>query len=304
MAGMLWRVRGTLPDRPGTLAGLASAFGEAGANILALQVFPGVENVTDELVVRAQDGTDAGAIEAIVIGAGAIDVVVQPCTEAALCDQPTRFVQAARAVAARPASFPDVVAKLFDAEPEPTDRSAQASATFLVGDVQVAIHRTAPFTDAEVARGQAIAALVSDVMEREHATTAAMVSSSSRRMGSGSTPEYVVLGDSVTAYIDDAVVGTAVLSAVATTSDGATQRTADLSVDPAWQRRGIGTRLLLDIARLAHSAGADEILLATRADNQAVLPMVLAAGLRGRIKMAGEHLTVRIAVHELRPLAR
>ncbi len=32
------------------------------------------------------------------------------------------------------------------------------------------------------------------------------------------------------------------------------------------------------------------------------MPMVLAAGMRGRIRMAGETLTVRIAVHELRPL--
>jgi hypothetical protein len=31
-----------------------------------------------------------------------------------------------------------------------------------------------------------------------------------------------------------------------------------------------------------------------------VLPMVLSAGLRGRIRMAGETVTVRIAVNELR----
>jgi hypothetical protein len=43
-------------------------------------------------------------------------------------------------------------------------------------------------------------------------------------------------------------------------------------------------------------------VLCTRADNQAVLPMVLAAGLRGRIRMAADVLTVRIAVRELRRL--
>ena len=75
-----------------------------------------------------------------------------------------------------------------------------------------------------------------------------------------------------------------------------------LRVDPAWQRRGIGTRLLVDAARLADSLGATEIVLTTRADNQAVLPMVLAAGLRGRIRMAADTLTVRVPVRSLRPL--
>ena len=79
-------------------------------------------------------------------------------------------------------------------------------------------------------------------------------------------------------------------------------RPVTLRVDPAWQRRGIGTRLLVDAARLAHGLGADEIVLTTRADNQAVLPMVLAAGLRGRIRMAADVLTVRVAVRELKPL--
>ena len=79
-------------------------------------------------------------------------------------------------------------------------------------------------------------------------------------------------------------------------------RPVTLRVDPAWQRRGIGTRLLVDAARLANARGAAEIVLTTRADNQAVLPMVLAAGLRGRIRMAADVLTVRMPVHELKPL--
>ena len=75
-----------------------------------------------------------------------------------------------------------------------------------------------------------------------------------------------------------------------------------LGVDPAWQRRGIGSRLLVDVARLALAKGADEIVLTTRSDNPAVLPMVLAAGLRGRIRMAGDQLTVRIPLRDLKPL--
>ena len=43
-------------------------------------------------------------------------------------------------------------------------------------------------------------------------------------------------------------------------------------------------------------------MLTTRSDNQAVLPMVLAAGLRGRIRMAADTLTVRVPVRDLKPL--
>ena len=50
-------------------------------------------------------------------------------------------------------------------------------------------------------------------------------------------------------------------------------------MDPVWQRRGIGARLLVEVARLANVLDADEIVLTTRAGNQAVLPMVLAAGM-------------------------
>ena len=52
------------------------------------------------------------------------------------------------------------------------------------------------------------------------------------------------------------------------------------------------------------SSGADELVLVTESDNAAVLPMVLGAGLRGRIRMAGGELTVRVPVRDLRPLPR
>ena len=53
-----------------------------------------------------------------------------------------------------------------------------------------------------------------------------------------------------------------------------------------------------------NNADANEIVLTTRAGNQAVLPMVLAAGMRGRIRMAADVLTVRLPVRDLRPLSR
>lgn len=303
---MLWRVRLTLPDRPGALAALAQRCGEAGVNILGLQIFPGIEDVTDEVVLRTPDGWTGAEIDALVVGSGGSDVVAQQCTEAALTDQPTRYVQAARSILARPMSFPEVVARLFDAEadPDPASDVVHDVMAMQVGDVQVQVHRTAPFTATEHARGAAIADLVNDVLQRSRESATVVSNASQRRLGSGATPEYVASQDTVAAYIDGAVVGQAVVAEATHNDDGDVVRPVDLRVDPAWQRRGIGTRLLLDAARLAHALGADEILLTTRADNQAALPMVLAAGLRGRIRMAADVLTVRVPVRDLKPLGR
>jgi hypothetical protein len=44
------------------------------------------------------------------------------------------------------------------------------------------------------------------------------------------------------------------------------------------------------------------VVLSARADNRAVLPLVLGAGLRGRIRMASDTLTVRVPVRDLTPL--
>jgi ribosomal protein S18 acetylase RimI-like enzyme len=279
-------VRTTLPDRPGALAALAAACGDAGVNILGLQIFPGVESVTDELVLRTPEDWGETEIGELLARSGAHSVSAAPCTEAALTDQPTRYVQAARSILARPSSFPEVVARLFDAE---AGAGEQDVMELTVGEVRVQVSRTAPFTATEHARGAAMADLVSDVLARDHAVPVP----AGRRVGGGATPEYVADGDSVSATVDGVSVGLAVVGA-----DGE----VTLRVDPAWQRRGIGTRLLVEVARLANGLGVDEIVLITAADNQAVLPMVMAAGMRGRIRMAGDRLSVRIGVRELKPL--
>ena len=278
---------------------LAATCGEAGVNILGLQIFPGLESVTDELVLSTPDDWTAADITDLVGRSGGLSVSAGPCTEAALTDQPTRYVQAARTILAQPASFPEVVARLFDAESDP-GAGADGSLDVLemtVGDVQVQVRRSAPFTATEHARGSAMADLVSDVLERTRES--AMSPSMGRRVGGGATPDYVADGDSVSAMIDGQAVGLAVVRPAAEEPD---VRPVTLRVDPAWQRRGIGTRLLVDAARLANALGATEIVLTTRSDNQAVLPMVMAAGLRGRIRMASDTLTVRVPVRDLKPL--
>lgn len=291
---MLWRVRITMPDQPGALAALARACGDAGVNILGVQVFPGVDGVTDELVIAVPDDWTRIEIAELMEVAGAQHLGGNPCGEGALADQPTRFVQAARTVVAQPARFPEIVAALFDAEPE-ADRAVGPIDTMelVVGDVVMQIYRRAPFTPTERARGAAMADLVNDVIADRRANWASLAPG--RRLGVGASPDYVVSSHAVQAEVDGTVVARAVL---AEKPEPGVRRLA-LEVDPAWRRRGIGSRLLVEAARLAARLGDDELLMITRADNQAVLPMVLGSGLRGRIRLAGDALSVRVPLRDL-----
>jgi ribosomal protein S18 acetylase RimI-like enzyme len=291
---MLWRARLRLPDRPGALATLASECGVAGVNILGLQVFPGIDAVTDELVLEVPPGWGGADIADLVERAGAESVVSHPCTEAALVDQPARYVAAARTILAHPARFPEVVARLFDAEAEPLEDGVDHDSMELtVGDVSVQVHRRAPFTASEHARGAGLAELVTDVLDRGREAVAA--APPDRRLGTGTTPEVVASSHEVSARVEGTTIGRAVLAEMV--SPGA--RHLHLEVAPAWRRRGIGSRLLLEAARAAAVLGDDELVLVTGADNQAVLPMVLGSGLRGRIRMSGDVLTVRVPLRDL-----
>ena len=98
--------------------------------------------------------------------------------------------------------------------------------------------------------------LVNDVLDRSRESAAIGTTPPVRRLGTGSTPDLVVTGETVTALIDGVAVG--IGEVLAPTEDDENVRIVNLRVDPAWQRRGIGTRLLVDTARLAHMLGADD----------------------------------------------
>ena len=289
---MLWRVRAGLPDRPGALAELAAACGRAGVNIQTLQIFPDAGRVTDELVLQVPEEWTPEQLRALVGDAGGEAVAVVPVTTAALEDQPTRYVQAVRAVIAQPATFPEVAAHLFDADVTP--RAGADVLEMTVGAATtIQIRRDIPFTAVERARASALADLVGEVLAAHGPPQAAPTPPQS----ASGAPEFVTEGAVVSALAKGAVIGRAEV-----TAEGSPERPwpVDLWVDPAWHRRGVGTRLLADIARVARSHGGTEIVLTAPSDTKAVLPMVLAAGMRGRIRMAGDTLTVRIAITDVR----
>lgn len=286
---MLWRVRAGLPDRPGALADLAAACGRAGVNIQAVQVFPDGASVTDEFVLQVPQDWRVDELRSLIDGAGGTTVSAIPVTTAALEDQPTRYVQAVRAIIAQPATFPDVAAHLFDADVTPSGEDEDVLEMTVGGSATIQIRRNPPFTATERARATALAELVGEVLDAQ-APPAPHVP------GAGD-PDYSTTGGTVTALAGGKVAGRAEATP---TSDPDEPWPVDLWVDPAWQRRGVGTRLLADVARAARAEGADEIVLTAPSDSQAVLPMVLAAGMRGRIRMAGDSVTVRIALNDFR----
>ena len=288
---MMWRVRVTMEDRPGALARLADTCAAAEVNIVALQIFPGGADVTDELVLGTPGDWTMSDVVALVARAGGRDIAAATCSDAALMDQPVRYLHAAKRVVADPRCFTEVAAELFDADldvAEP-DAGGRDLIEMAVGGVLVQVHRDAPFTQPEHARAAALASLADEALQR------------GRRPGSvvpGSVdgdPQVTTRGeDLVLAYVDGHVVGRAQLHG----QPDEKSLGLSVAVDVAWRRRGIGSMLLRQAAGLGKSRGAAELVLRAEAQHPAVLPMVLGTGLSGRISVQDDELVVRL------PLAR
>ncbi len=144
---MFFRVRASLTERPGALALLATRCGEAGLNILGLQIFPDLGRVTDELVISAPQDWTAGAVAELVSGAGGDEVSVEPCTTHDLIDQPTRWLTAAHDVVGDPSLLPTLLEKLLGPHPEKwsaTEHSRAAALSALAEAVEDQPVPTAP----------------------------------------------------------------------------------------------------------------------------------------------------------------
>jgi GNAT superfamily N-acetyltransferase len=263
---MFYRVRTRLADSPGALARLAQHCGDAEVNILALQIYPELGAVTDDLVVETPDAWTAAAVVELVSGAGGDEVSVVPCATHDLVDQPTAWLRAAKTVMDDPDSLPSALTGLLGPR-------VSWSAT-------------------EQVRAEVLA----EMADRGR-STAARACAPPPASAPTSVVEYTVEEAGVVARIGQHVVGAAHLHAIV---DGSVE--AGLEVAPAWRRLGIGRQLLRQLSGLAAARGAAEMVLLAPASEEGVVPVLAASGMRGRIRLTEHGLSVHVSLAGVRPI--
>jgi GNAT superfamily N-acetyltransferase len=135
---MLWRVRTSLTDRPGSLAQLAATFGGHGLNILSVQIFPEIGTVVDELVVEADDVWSGQDLAGLVATSGGSAVSVTACGARDLVDEPVRWLRAAEQMVQSPEDRGRILAELTHPEVEGWSYSENARVSALLDVVALA----------------------------------------------------------------------------------------------------------------------------------------------------------------------
>jgi GNAT superfamily N-acetyltransferase len=285
----LWRVRTVLTDRPGALARLAGTCGEAGVNILALQIFPDVGSVTDELVLSTPSDWTVRRVQELMLEAGADSSKGAPQVSQAppssLTDQPVRHLHAVARLVEEPDRLGEVAAALFEGRVATAAGPAHDGALDLrTSGRPVRIVRDAPFTATERARAsvlEMVAELVREGASVPDPTT-----------GTG-VPVVRVEHDRVLAEVDGHVVGKALLTRE---PEGAGVR---VHVVPAWRGRGLGARLLREVCALGRTRGESALVARVPAHDVAALRLLLGSGLCGRIRSDGGETVARLVVGQL-----
>lgn len=108
-----WRVRTTVPDAPGSLAGLCRALADLPVNIISMQAHPLAEETVDEFVVQARSGTRGQEITGAIVAAGGTEVWLERADAHDLVDVPTRILNLATRTALDAAELPLALRQLF-----------------------------------------------------------------------------------------------------------------------------------------------------------------------------------------------
>jgi hypothetical protein len=164
--GVAWRVRATVRDVPGSLAGVTAALAAHRYDIVSLQVLAVPDGVVDEFFVRAPAGATAADIATVTELGGGRDVRVVPADVHEFVDLPTRVLTMAAAAELDPVQLLLAVLGACDVERKPAGRRGKGAGEGIDvtvlrlvdtdGSLLVLTRPLLPFTPVEFARAKAV----------------------------------------------------------------------------------------------------------------------------------------------------
>ncbi|WP_405014386.1 GNAT family N-acetyltransferase [Kitasatospora sp. NBC_01539] len=169
-ATVLWRVRTTVEDSPGSLARVCTALAGLRVNIISMQSHPLPSGAVDEFFVRAPEALDRAELTRAVAAAGGHDIWTDRADAHELVDAPTHVLALATRTALDAAELPVALRQLFGRctirQYPDRGRSTPAGVDGHVmrlpvpgGDLVELTRPHLPFTPTEFARGQALVEL-------------------------------------------------------------------------------------------------------------------------------------------------
>ena len=170
---VLWRLRTTVHDTPGSLAALCGALAAEGVDILTLQTHPLSDGTVDEFLVRAPIAVQSQELVRTVSTAGGRDTWLERADPHDLVDTPTRVLTLATRTALDTAELPLALRQLLgrcrirslpagSAELPPADGALEKCTLRLrdpSGGTIVIDRPYLPFTPTEFARARALVEL-------------------------------------------------------------------------------------------------------------------------------------------------
>ncbi len=112
-ATVLWRMRTTVRDEPGSLAALCTALARHEVDILSLQTHPLAEGTVDEFLLRSPAGLATSDITRAVAGAGGTETWIERADAHDLVDVPARVLGLATRTALDAAELPLALRQLL-----------------------------------------------------------------------------------------------------------------------------------------------------------------------------------------------
>ncbi|MFE0651465.1 GNAT family N-acetyltransferase [Streptomyces sp. NPDC059534] len=110
---VLWRMRTTVADTPGSLAALCTVLARLGVDILTLQTHPLADGTVDEFLLRAPAGLSSQALARETSAAGGRDTWTERADAHDLVDTPTRVLGLATRTALDAAELPLALRQLL-----------------------------------------------------------------------------------------------------------------------------------------------------------------------------------------------